>query len=227
MLLLLPLAVVTISTPIPRLVPSVRSLERLQGPDVIVSGDDSLVKAPAHLSTLAASFQAELKLAGGSGLRIELRDDDMLSAASTQSDVHGVIGGPEGYGLVVTVEDGVTISAGTERGLFYGTRTALQLLKGARRKGRLPSLRIRDSPVSQYRGLMIDNVRNAHNASFHMDFIEKLAQYKLNVYHIHSSDDQGYSLPSSLHPNLPMSSALTVCQAVRGYISRVGNGIEV
>lgn len=62
--------------------------------------------------------------------------------------------------------------------------------------------------------LQIDNVRSPHNATFHMDFIQKLADHKMNTYQIHASDDQGYSMPSKAYPNLPSPSlALTQAEA--------------
>ena len=106
------------------------------------------------------------------GVSIELRLEDTLSTSSTSAprDAHGLIGGPESYELVLTADGRMVIAAAAPAGLFYGTRTALQLLQKARGHA-LPPLRIVDAPVSAYRGVMIDNVRSAHNASFHMQFI--------------------------------------------------------
>lgn len=61
---------------------------------------------------------------------------------------------------------------------------------------------------------MVDNVRSPHNATFHMEFVQKLADHKLNVYQLHASDDQGYSLPSLAFPQLPKPAlALTAAEA--------------
>lgn len=98
----------------------------------------------------------------------------------------------------------MVIAAGELSGLFYGTRTALQLIQQAV-NNQLPALTIIDAPVSKYRGLMIDNVRNPHNFSFHMEMIEKMSAVKMNVYQLHASDDQGYSLPSAAYPTLSTS----------------------
>ena len=127
------------------------------------------------------------------------------------SDAHGSISGAESYELTLDAS-GLRIVAEGAAGLFYGTRTVLQLVGGAQHR-QLPALRIIDAPVSTYRGLMIDNVRKSHNFTFHMDFLERLAAYKLNVYHIHASDDQGYSMPSKSYPHLPMASALSAEEA--------------
>jgi hexosaminidase len=102
----------------------------------------------------------------------------------------------------LTIRDGIVIQATAPRGLFWGTRTALQLLaEGPGR--RLPQLRITDGPAFGYRGLLIDVAREFHNLDFHRRMIKALASYKLNVYHLHFSDDQSYTLPSKAFPELP------------------------
>ena len=204
---------------VPALLPSVRSLQRLDGADVDVSAVSVAAAEgqPAHVARQADRFSQEL---GGHPveadvLLIELRQEDTLSSvevggSAVARDAHGAISGAESYELTLT-EAGMTIVAAAPAGLFYGTRTALQLLQKAQDQ-RLPPLRILDAPVSAYRGIMIDNVRRPHNATFHMEFIQKLADHKMNVYQIHSSDDQGYSMPSKAYPHLP-SAKLALTQA--------------
>ncbi|MBX3255746.1 MAG: beta-N-acetylhexosaminidase [Chitinophagaceae bacterium] len=108
--------------------------------------------------------------------------------------------GDEGYQLVV--DNNITITATTIKGLFWGSRTVLQLLqKGP--NASIPKLEISDQPVSKYRGLMIDVARNFHSLDFHLETIKKMASYKLNYYMIHFSDQESYTLPSDLYPALP------------------------
>ena len=108
--------------------------------------------------------------------------------------------GVEGYRL--TVNRGISIRAATNTGLFWGTRTALQLLaKGPGQ--RAPYLTITDKPLVPFRGLMVDVARQLHSIAFHRQMVKRLAAYKLNVYHIHFNDDQSYTLPSEKYPDLP------------------------
>ncbi len=108
--------------------------------------------------------------------------------------------GPEGYRLHVT--DGIQVQANTERGLFLGTRTALQLVEGG--PGSTVSfLQIVDAPEYTYRAAMVDVARQFHSIEFHREMVKKLARYKLNVYHIHFTDDQSWTLPSEKFPGLP------------------------
>ncbi|MDO8586410.1 MAG: beta-N-acetylhexosaminidase [Armatimonadota bacterium] len=108
--------------------------------------------------------------------------------------------GPEGYRLRVTSD--IRISAATEKGLFWGTRTALQL--AAKGPGAtVPRLTIFDKPEYWYRGLLIDAARQFHSIDFHRQTIKRLAQYKVAFYQVHFTDDQSWTLPSEKFPALP------------------------
>jgi hexosaminidase len=108
--------------------------------------------------------------------------------------------GEEGYRL--RVGDGVRVDASTERGLFWGTRTVLQLVEGGPGSA-VPFLDIADAPQYEYRAVMVDVARQFHSIEFHREMIRKVARYKLNVYHIHFTDDQSWTLPSDEFPDLP------------------------
>lgn len=108
--------------------------------------------------------------------------------------------GDQGYRLVV--DKNMHISAPTETGLFWGTRTALQLL--AKGPGQpVQRMSIADKPLLPMRVVMVDVARQFHSIGFHRQMVKRLASYKLNYYHIHFSDDQSYTLPSEKHPELP------------------------
>lgn len=108
--------------------------------------------------------------------------------------------GQDGYRL--TVDSSVAISAATVDGLFWGTRTLLQLLQGGPQSA-FPQLTISDKPEFGYRGLLIDNARSFHSLDFHIENIKRMAAFKLNRYQIHFSDHESYTLPSAAFPNLP------------------------
>ena len=108
--------------------------------------------------------------------------------------------GNEGYRLEIGSK--ISITAVTGDGLFWGTRTLLQLMSPGPGH-EISRLSIVDKPEFEYRGLMIDNARNFHSIDFHVETIRKLALFKLNRYQIHFSDHQSYTLPSPLFPDLP------------------------
>ena len=106
----------------------------------------------------------------------------------------------EAYNLKVDAD--ITITAASATGLFWGTRTALQLLSGGAGSSVL-KMDIEDKPMLEYRGLMIDNARSFHSLEFHLKTIRQMSYYKMNRYQIHFSDDQSYTLPSDKFPDLP------------------------
>jgi hexosaminidase len=111
----------------------------------------------------------------------------------------------EGYGLVIDA-NGIEIRARTPAGLFYGTRTFLQLLP-ARAVGpgepvTLPRVRIEDAPRFGYRGLHLDVGRHWFPVEFVKRYIDLMAAYKLNAFHWHLTEDQGWRLEIRSRPLL-------------------------
>jgi hexosaminidase len=115
---------------------------------------------------------------------------------------------PSGYQLEVAA-GGVTIRGGDPAGVFYGTRTLLQLLPPARRDGpeldgpvALPGVRISDHPRFGWRGMMLDVGRHFHPVPDIKRFIDWLAYHKINVFHWHLTDDQGWRIEIRKYPKL-------------------------
>jgi hexosaminidase len=87
------------------------------------------------------------------------------------------------------VNDSVRIAASTPNGIFYGTRTLLQLLKTT--NGQLQRGTILDYPTYSQRMLMIDAARKPFPVWVLKDFLRMMAFYKMNELHLHLSDDSG------------------------------------
>lgn len=117
--------------------------------------------------------------------------------------------GAEGYALTVT-EHGVLLRAGTAAGLAHGVQTIRQLLPvEALRSQRvsdvdwtLPGVDIRDLPRLPWRGFMLDVARHFQPVPVLRRFIDLMAFHKLNVLHLHLTDDQGWRMPVPRHPLL-------------------------
>jgi hexosaminidase len=103
---------------------------------------------------------------------------------------------------VLKVDADITITASSATGLFWGTRTALQLLSGGAGSS-VSKMDIKDKPMLEYRGLLIDNARSFHSLGFHLKTIRQMSYYKMNRYQIHFSDHESYTLPSDKFPDLP------------------------
>ena len=121
--------------------------------------------------------------------------------------------GREGYRLEVGAA--LHIEARTAAGVFYGTRSVLQLLHGRRT---IPAGRARDWPRYPERGLMIDNGRRYFSPGWIRREIRELAYLKLNQLHLHFSEDQGFRIESSSHPEIVSRQHLTKRQ-VRGIVA--------
>jgi hexosaminidase len=105
--------------------------------------------------------------------------------------------GREGYRLEVRGGE-ATIEADGDAGRFYAERTLRRLAAG----GRPPDVRIADRPRFEWRGLMLDVARHFFGVADVCRVIDQLAEYKLNVLHLHLSDDQGWRLAIDAWPQL-------------------------
>ncbi|UQA93458.1 beta-N-acetylhexosaminidase [Streptomyces halobius] len=100
----------------------------------------------------------------------------------------------------------LTLTAPTDAGVFYGTRTVKQAVRAA---GGLPEGTIEDRPDRPRRGMMLDNARKPFSAKWIEDRIRELGDLKLNQLHLHFSDDQGFRIESDTHPEIVSRDHLT------------------
>lgn len=116
--------------------------------------------------------------------------------------------GEEGYELSIT--DRVEIRAATAAGAFYGAQTLRQLLPAQAFRSapiasdavELPQLEIRDTPRFGYRGVMVDVARHFLPKPDLLRFIATIANLKINVLHLHLTDDQGWRVEIRAFPRL-------------------------
>jgi hexosaminidase len=104
----------------------------------------------------------------------------------------------EGYLLEVQPHKVEITSAGAP-GLFYGVQTLRQLIQ---KDGKIPSVSVRDAPRLKWRGLHLDVSRHFFNATHVKSLISTMASFKLNRFHWHLTDDQGWRLPVEDYPLL-------------------------
>lgn len=121
----------------------------------------------------------------------------VLSSTAAVSDV-------EGYTLDVSAQ-GVRIEARAAVGLYYGAMTLAQLLsEGAPQNVpvRLAGIHIEDFPRFKWRGLMLDSARHFFPVTDVKMLLDQMGQHKLNVLHLHLTDDQGWRLEIQRYPEL-------------------------
>ncbi|MEV3911721.1 beta-N-acetylhexosaminidase [Streptomyces canus] len=120
------------------------------------------------------------------------------------------LGSPEAYRLTVDEHTVVIDGAGRE-GLFYGAQTFRQLLGPAAfrrapvtsgRAWEVPPVTIGDAPRFRWRGLMLDVARHFMPKDGVLRYLDLMAAHKLNVFHFHLTDDQGWRIEIKRYPRL-------------------------
>ena len=111
--------------------------------------------------------------------------------------------GKEGYLLKVS-DKSVVIIGSEPNGLFYGMQTLKQMLPVEANNGKLeiPVIDIKDQPRFAWRGNMLDVGRHFFPVSFIKKYIDILAMYKINTFHWHLTDDQGWRIEIKKYPLL-------------------------
>lgn len=107
----------------------------------------------------------------------------------------------EGYKLSVAPQN-ITLTASTPKGFFYAVQTLYQLLppvvygnqKVKNAEWSVPAVEIEDAPRFAYRGLMLDVCRHFSPVEYIYKFIDMLAMHKMNTFHWHLTDDQGWRI---------------------------------
>jgi hexosaminidase len=136
-------------------------------------------------------------------------------------------GDPAEYKL--TVEPKTIRIAGSERGMFYGVQSLMQMLPADLGKGaRIPAVEIADQPRFQYRGMHLDVGRHFMPVSFVKKYIDLMSQYKFNYFHWHLTEDQGWRIEIKKYPKLTeIGSKRPESVKERNLTPYVGDGIPV
>ncbi|MEU2926298.1 beta-N-acetylhexosaminidase [Streptomyces sp. NPDC007251] len=120
------------------------------------------------------------------------------------------LGSPEAYQLCA---DGylVCIDGASEAGLFWGAQTFRQLLGSeafrrapvtGRTAWEVPAVTVRDAPRFRWRGLLLDVARHFMPKDGVLRYLDLMAAHKLNVFHFHLTDDQGWRIEIKRYPKL-------------------------
>lgn len=117
---------------------------------------------------------------------------------------------PEAYTLTSS-KKGIVIRGNTARGVFYGIQTLLQLLPPEvyssagliKSSGiKVPQVDIQDEPRYRWRGMHLDVGRHFYSVEFIRKYIDMLAMHKMNVFHWHLTEDQGWRIEIKKYPKL-------------------------
>lgn len=122
----------------------------------------------------------------------------------------------EGYLLEIN-DQGISIRANDDAGIWYGVQTLRQLLPPTVEQGpadvtghSIPYLKITDYPRFKWRGMHLDVSRHFFPPEFVKQYIDMIALHKMNTFHWHLTDDNGWRLEIKKHPKLTEISAWRV-----------------
>jgi hexosaminidase len=128
---------------------------------------------------------------------------------------------PEAYSLTVTPSL-IQIKASSYAGIFYGIQSVLQTLPQVRTNAALqvPCMQINDEPRFKWRGMHLDVSRHFFSADVVKQYINLMAMYKMNTFHWHLVDDQGWRIEIKKYPKLTSTGAWRVDQNDKVWGSR-------
>lgn len=163
-------------------------------------------ECPPEVQQIADSLVARIQKATGISLTVTQKEHASAPAIRF-STADGML--KEGYKLSITPNE-IVLTASQPNGFFYGVQTIYQLMPAqiySKEKVKhvdwsLPAVEIEDAPRFRYRGLMLDVCRHFASTSYIYKFIDMLAMHKMNTFHWHLTDDQGWRIEIKKYPKL-------------------------
>lgn len=199
----------------PAIIPAPADLRVMEGAPLVVT-TKTLIHADLP-ATPVANW-----LARWSGLQIATTGTGGITLA-IEPALRGELG-DEGYTLTSRA-DGATIRGATPAGVFYGVQTLRQLLPPDMERGGLraagghaevPALEITDRPRFAWRGALLDVGRHFFTVAEVKRFLDEMALHKLNVFHWHLTEDQGWRIEIKKYPRLTEVGAWRTSSPVAG-----------
>ncbi len=197
----------TADPPVVSIVPVPESLTVGSGRFTLTAG--TVVWADAATADVARRFAALVAPATGFALPVRVGGTPAGRAIVLRRDTRLTRLGAEGYELTVTPRQ-VTVRARERAGVFYALQTVRQLLPPeVFREARvdsvpwtIPAVRVVDRPRFSWRGAHLDVGRHFMPKEFVKKYIDLLALHKLNSFHWHLTEDQGWRLQIRKYPRL-------------------------
>jgi hexosaminidase len=185
-------------------IPRPASVEQRPGASFLLAPDTRIEVAPGSRIALPVAHQLARFLRRSTGYVLPVRTG--RSSPGRRPTISLALRsaprlGAEGYRLRVS-RMAIGLRANTAQGLFRGLQTLCQLLPARRGPWRVPGVRIADRPRFAWRGAHLDVSRHFFSVGEVKRYIDLIAQYKVNVLHLHLSDDQGWRIVIDSWPHL-------------------------
>ena len=207
---------------------AVASPPLLPMPASVVAGEGSYALAGAGLALSADPADKGAVAARGRFLDLIAKGHGPKFRTGTSGGIRFIrdasVMGEEAYRLEVTPR-AIDVRASGDAGLFYGAETLWQLVASAK-GGRIVAVRIDDKPVFAWRGVMLDSARHFQPASYVEQLLDRMAAEKLNIFHWHLADDQGWRLPIDRYPRLIEIGAWRVPAGAAGRDPKTGQPVR-
>ncbi|MFM2214598.1 MAG: hypothetical protein RL427_1861, partial [Bacteroidota bacterium] len=177
------------------LIPQPTSVQQTKGhfeltPTTVIQADEMLFETQYLQKALQLATGWELKVMPVAGNVPKISLSHSLKASLSK----------EGYSLSITPET-IAIQADQNAGFFYGIQTLLQLVPVSQgSKNTIPCVQITDEPKYAWRGMHLDCARHFFPVDFIKKYIDELALYKMNTFHWHLTDDQGWRIQIKQYP---------------------------
>ena len=197
------------------IVPMPYEAKSVEGNPFVITKDTVIIARAAQTKDCAAYLQERLRKSCGLTLRRKGASDGNTIVLSVSDDAVA-FSENDAYRLESSA-DGITIAAKTERGLFYGVQSLLQLLPPAvygdtvqaGLELKVPAVVINDKPsMDRIRGLHVDISRHFRTKEELLKIIDSMAMHKLNTMHLHATDVQGWRVEIKAYPKLTTIGAI-------------------
>ena len=182
-------------------VPSGSTFTITEKTSIVTQGAADAVRIAEYLATI-------LRRSTGYPIPLRTVSEGADPTGAIRLVAHGADTGDEGYRLEITA-DSIELGAHKPAGLFHGVQTLRQLLPpqiesatAARVPWVIPGGVVTDNPRFAWRGAMLDVARHFFSVGDVKRYLDNMALYKLNVLHLHLSDDQGWRIAIKSWPNL-------------------------
>lgn len=126
----------------------------------------------------------------------------------------------------LNIDKKVTITSSTKTGIFYGIQTLRQLISKNNSTCLLPKTNIYDYPAFPWRSFMLDESRAFKGKKVVKYLLDEMARFKMNVFHWHLTDDQGWRIEIKKYPKLTEIGAWRDSTQIGGYKGKTFDGIR-
>lgn len=195
------------------IIPQPVNLRLLEGSFVINSETSIHLDGDKKVLKPASAF-LQSYIRGISDYDLQLKKNNLNTI--TLKIINNPVIGTEGYTLTVN-NQGIEIAANGRAGIIYGMQSLFQTLPQVQtnKELRVPAMEITDYPRFKWRGMHLDVGRHFFTAEMVKEYIDLIAAYKINTFHWHLVDDQGWRIEIKKYPALTAVGAWRVDQTDR------------